>query len=71
MYRHWSLAGLLGLLYFCADLHAAEQRLATYQPRFERAQPVVVVVAQNQMTELTDFVVPLGVLRRAGVARVR
>lgn len=70
MYRKWPLAGLLCLLYFSGDLHASEERLATYQPRFEREQPVVVVLAQNQMTELTDFVVPLGVLRRAGVARV-
>lgn len=70
MCRHWSLIGLLGLLYFAGYAHADDERLPTYQPRFEREQPVVVVLAQNQMTELTDFVVPLGVLRRAGVAKV-
>jgi len=70
MFRKWPLAGLLGLLYFAGYVSATEERLSTYLPRFEREQPVVVVVAQNQMTELTDFVVPLGVLRRSGAARV-
>lgn len=70
MRRKWPMTGLLGLLYFAACVHAADERPPTYQPRFEREQPVVVVLAQNLMTELTDFVVPLGVLRRSGVARV-
>ena len=70
MYRKWPIAGLLGLLCFAGYAHATDERLPAYQPRFEREQPVVVVLAQNQMTELTDFVVPLGVLRRASVAKV-
>lgn len=70
MHRQWPMAGLLGLLYFVSCVHASDERLPSYQARFEREQPVVAVLAQNQMTELTDFVVPLGVLRRAGVARV-
>jgi hypothetical protein len=70
MYRKWPIAGLLGLLCFAGYAHATDERLPSYQPRFEREQPVVVVLAQNQMTELTDFVVPLGVLRRAGVTKV-
>jgi len=70
MCRNWLIAGLLGVLQVTGCVHAADERLPGYQPRFGRERPVVVVVAQNRMTELTDFVVPLGVLRRAGVARV-
>ncbi|MGP0171568.1 DJ-1/PfpI family protein [Pseudomonas sp. NCHU5208] len=70
MCKKWPIVGLLCLLYFAGYVNASDERLPTYQPRFEREQPVVVVLAQNQMTELTDFVVPLGILRRAGVARV-
>jgi transcriptional regulator GlxA family with amidase domain len=53
--------------------HAAQaddETLAPYQPRFGREQPVIAVVAQNHMTELADYVIPLGVLRRSGVAQV-
>lgn len=49
---------------------ADEEALPPYQPRFERERPVIAVVAQNRMTELADYVVPLGVLRRSGVAEV-
>jgi len=41
-----------------------------YQPRFGRARPVVAVVGDNRGTELTDFVIPYSVLRRADVAEV-
>lgn len=44
--------------------------LPAYQPRFERTQPVVAVVADNEMTELTDFVVPYAVLKASGAAQV-
>ncbi|KJJ97182.1 transcriptional regulator [Pseudomonas sp. 21] len=53
--------------------HAAQadnEALAPYHPRFGRERPVIAVVAQNRMTELTDYVVPLGVLRRSGAAQV-
>lgn len=52
---------------------AAENRVGAierYQPRFGRARPVVAVVGDNRGTELTDFVIPYSVLRRAGVAEV-
>lgn len=38
--------------------------------RTSRARPVVAVVAENSFTELTDHVVPYGVLSDAGVAEV-
>ena len=41
-----------------------------YQPRFDRQQPVIAVVAENSFTELTDYVVPYGVLAESGVAKV-
>jgi transcriptional regulator GlxA family with amidase domain len=59
------------ILLLCS--HAAladDEALAPYQPRFGRERPVIAVVAQNRMTELADYIVPLGVLRRSGVADV-
>ena len=64
---------VLLLLILLLPLHAAradDEALAPYQPRFGRERPVIAVVAQNHMTELVDYVVPLGVLRRAAVAEV-
>jgi putative intracellular protease/amidase len=48
----------------------AEQALPRYEARFRRSQPVVAVVAHNPSTEITDFVVPYGVLSESGVATV-
>lgn len=61
---------LLTLLLCPPVAQAADEPLPLYQPRFKRERPVIAVVAQNRMTELADFVVPLGVLRRSGVAEV-
>ena len=61
---------LLWLLCLAGPAQANDERLAPYQPRLDREQPVVAVIAQNRMTELADYVVPLGVLRRAGGAQV-
>ena len=41
-----------------------------YQRRLDRPQPIVVVVGDNAGTELTDFVIPYGVLSSSGVAKV-
>ena len=57
----------LCLLCFAA---LAQAQLPGYQPRFNRSQPVIAVVAENGYTELTDYVVPYGVLRESGVAQV-
>jgi transcriptional regulator GlxA family with amidase domain len=45
--------------------------LLTYTPRFNRTQPVIAVVAENTFTELTDYVIPYGILSESGVAQVR
>lgn len=44
--------------------------LPRYAPRFNRDRPVIAVVAYNPATELTDYVVPYGILAESGVADV-
>jgi putative intracellular protease/amidase len=44
--------------------------LPQYQARFDRSRPVIAVVAYNPATEITDFVVPYGLLAESGVAQV-
>jgi putative intracellular protease/amidase len=57
------LALIIGRLAIAGDI-------APYQDRFGRAQPVVAIVGENGGTELTDFVIPYGVLARSGAAQV-
>jgi putative intracellular protease/amidase len=45
---------------------AAAPAEANLPIRFERRRPLAVVVADNAGTETTDFMVPLGVLRKSG-----
>jgi transcriptional regulator GlxA family with amidase domain len=49
---------------------AAGGALARYEARFGRTQPVIAVVAYNASTEITDFIVPYGVLAESGAADV-
>lgn len=49
---------------------SAPQRLPAYAPRFGRTRPVVAIVGENFYTELTDYVVPYGILAESGVAEV-
>ena len=42
----------------------------TYQARFGRTRPVIAVVGENSGTELTDFVIPYGILSRSQTAEV-
>ncbi len=44
--------------------------IPAYGPRFNRERPVIAVVGENTFTELTDYVVPYGVLAESGVAQV-
>ncbi len=46
------------------------QVLEAYQARFGRPRPVIAIVGENSGTELTDFVIPYGVLMASGVAEV-
>ncbi|MDH4870936.1 DJ-1/PfpI family protein [Pseudomonas sp. BN515] len=61
---------LLLILTLFAPLLAQADALEPYQPRFGREQPLVAVVGENRMTELVDYLVPFGLLSRAGVAKV-
>ncbi len=44
--------------------------IRAYTPRFNRAKPVIAVVGENSSTEVTDYVIPYGVLSESGVAQV-
>ncbi len=46
------------------------QKIALYHARFGRSQPLIAVVGDNARTELSDYVVPYGVLSQSGVAHV-
>ncbi len=46
------------------------EKIAPYQARFGRSRPLVAVVGDNSSTELSDYVVPFGILSQAGVADV-
>ena len=59
--------------------HSLEQRalppapiehILAYQARFGRQKPVIAIVGINAGTELTDYVIPYGVLRQAAVGEV-
>ncbi|RNF86223.1 DJ-1/PfpI family protein [Montanilutibacter psychrotolerans] len=48
-----------------ASQTAASGEIAPYHARFDRGRPVVAVIGENTGTELTDFVIPYGVLRQS------
>ena len=54
-----------------AEAPPSADRLTPYRPRLGRSKPLVAIVAENYYTELTDYVLPYGVLSAAGVADVR
>ncbi len=53
-----------------AQATSPAERIQPYQPRFGRTRPLIAVVGENSGTELTDFVIPYGVLSRSGAADV-
>ncbi len=44
--------------------------IPTYVPRFSREKPVIAIVGENSYTEITDYIIPYGVLVESGVAEV-
>lgn len=44
--------------------------IPTFQARAGRVKPIIVVIADNRFTELTDYVVPYSVLQQANIADV-
>lgn len=49
---------------------AVQTIIDPWQPRFGRQRPVIAVLAVNSGTELTDYVIPFGVLSAADVADI-
>lgn len=49
---------------------AGDERIIPYHPRFGRTRPIIAVVGENGGTELTDYVIPYGILRQADVGEV-
>jgi putative intracellular protease/amidase len=47
-----------------------DERIAPYRARFGRTRPVIAIVGENSGTELTDYVIPYGILRQADVGEV-
>ncbi|MBM9576577.1 DJ-1/PfpI family protein [Leptospira sp. 201903070] len=47
-----------------------DEKIRPFRARFDRQLPVVAVIGDNEYTELSDFVVPYGVLARSKVAEV-
>jgi putative intracellular protease/amidase len=81
--RHSIFVIALGCLFFfcCSytqepvDKHLPESKetgskIRKYEPRFGRNRPIVAVVGVNSYTELTDFVVPFGIMKESSVAEV-
>jgi putative intracellular protease/amidase len=48
----------------------SEGEIPTYVKRFNRKKPIIAIIAENNFTEITDYVVPYGVLAESGVAEV-
>lgn len=49
---------------------AGDERITPYHARFGRTRPVIAIVGENSGTELTDYVIPYGILRQADVGEV-
>lgn len=47
-----------------------DSKIQIYQSRFGRKEPVIAVIGENRMTELTDFMIPYGILTSAKIAKV-
>lgn len=53
-----------------AEDSAAPTAISAWVPRQGRTAPIVAIVGHNSGTELADFVIPYGVLKRAGIRTV-
>jgi putative intracellular protease/amidase len=65
-----ALAGMTNSARSTSTMPASMTNIEPYRARFGRTQPVIAVVGENAATELTDFVIPYGVLSSAGDAKV-
>lgn len=49
---------------------AASEPIKPYHARFGRQHPILAIVGVNSGTELTDYVIPYGILRQADLGEV-
>jgi hypothetical protein len=49
---------------------SSDERIERSHARFGRARPVIAIVGENSGTELTDYVIPCGILRQADVGEI-
>lgn len=64
----------LGLQLMCCIMlipQAQSETIPEYKNLHQRQRPVIAVLADNRMTELSDFVIPYGVLKQAKIAEVK
>lgn len=47
-----------------------DEKIEPYHARFGRQRPVIAIIGQNSGTELTDYMVPFGILKQADVGDV-
>lgn len=52
------------------QIQEEDSKIPIYRSRFGRTQPIIAVIGENRMTELTDFMIPYGVLTSAKIAKV-
>lgn len=76
------MAGAILLLTACATARPAVdaaarpaqigvgEKIAPYQARLDRSRPIIAVIGDNRGTELSDFMVPYGILSQADIADV-
>lgn len=53
-----------------AALPGKPQAITSYRPHADRVRPIVAVVGENSGVEVSDFLVPFGILSRAGTMEV-
>ena len=69
-WRAISVLLVLGITVVTQAFASDVSKIDSYQPRFGRQQAVIAVVGENAATELTDFVIPYGILSESGAAEV-
>jgi transcriptional regulator GlxA family with amidase domain len=69
-----AIGSLASMPVYAQDMYwmddADRSSIPGYAPRFDRARALVAVVGYNASTEVTDYVVPYGILAESGVAYV-
>ena len=66
----WPALSHEGANHETSAMQTSHSSLPRHAPRFNRERAVVAVLAYNPATEVTDYVVPYGILAESGVAEV-